>query len=174
LVNVDDGSERVPRQRSASDQKASVPDDADEILEDSSYLTWASSGLWTDSSIHSTPESVPLTILTLRKTLDNEKKAQNVTLAKVRSGTVTFLIAISGTIAISIAFAVSQADNSRSVLLIVGTCFLGVSAIAIGVLSSARRGIRRDKLDIDLTQNVLRHEIQYHDRLAEASRLHDA
>lgn len=174
MENVDDSKAPVPSQRSASDPGANVADVTDDALEDSDGLAWASSGLWTDISVHSTPDSVPLTILTLRKTLDNEHKTQSSMLIWIRSGLITLSVTVSGTIAASIAFAKVQADGSKSVLLLVSTCLLGISAITFGALSSARRGIRREKLDIDLTQNVLRHEMRYHDQLAETSRLHDA
>jgi len=174
LASVDNDTGRGPGRGLDPDQAVRVTDVTDEALEDPGDLAWASAGLWTDISIHSRPDSVPLTILTLKQTLDDEQKARNATVAKVRSGVITFVIMISGAIGATVGVLSVHEVANRSVLLVVATALLGASAIVIGAVSSARVGIRSEKRDIDLTRKVLRHEMQHQESLAEAARLNDA
>jgi hypothetical protein len=171
LVSVENDSGRDPRR---GEDPVRVTDVTDDALEDSSDLAWASAGLWTDISIHSRPDTVPLTISTLKQALDDEQIARRATVAKVRSGSITFLVASSGAIAATIGSILSVHETThRSVLFLVAAGLLGISAVAIGAVSSARIGIKAEKRDIDVTRSLLRREIQHHERLAEAARSHD-
>jgi hypothetical protein len=140
-------------------------------LDDPDALAWASMGAWTDVAIRSGPAVLEHAIISLRGRVEEEERGRKYDKLKFWLTIIFVTLSFIG-LALTAFFLVNQHPHNKptahsEVLVSSIGALLGSASVLLGLLSSIRIRLKDDKRTIDLVQTVLRHQVDYMQRIHE-------